>query len=39
MMSNIVGCPPEEVRCDMEVEVVYEKATDTVTLAKLKPAG
>jgi uncharacterized OB-fold protein len=39
MMSNIVGCPPEEVRCDMRVEVVFEKATEEITLARFRPAG
>lgn len=39
LMSNVVGCRPEEVCCDMEVEVVFEKATDTITLAKFRPAG
>jgi len=38
MMTNIVGCPPEEVECDMRVEVVFEKATEEITLAKFRPA-
>jgi hypothetical protein len=37
MMSNIVGCDPETVTIGMEVEVVFEDATDEVTFAKFKP--
>lgn len=39
MMSNIVGCIPDEVHCDMNVEVVFEKATEEFTLPKFKPIG
>ncbi len=39
MMSNIVGCDPETVRCDMRVEVVFERATDAFTLPKFRPAA
>ncbi|MCY4487456.1 MAG: Zn-ribbon domain-containing OB-fold protein [Deltaproteobacteria bacterium] len=38
MLSNVTGCKPEEVRCDMPVEVVYEDITDEVTLPKFRPA-
>jgi len=37
MMTNIVGCDPKEVRCEMPVEVVFERLTDDVTLPKFKP--
>lgn len=37
MMSNIIGCTPEEVRCDMGVEVVFDDVTEEVTLPKFKP--
>jgi len=37
LMSNIVGCKPEQVKCDMEVEVVFEDVTDEITLPKFKP--
>ena len=37
MMSNIVGCSPQDVHCDMEVQVVFDKVTDAITLAKFKP--
>jgi uncharacterized OB-fold protein len=41
MMSNLVGieADPKRIRCDMPVEVVYEKLTDEITLALWKPAG
>jgi len=38
MLSNVIGCKPEEVRCDMPVEVVFEDITDEVTLPKFRPA-
>lgn len=37
MMTNIVGCEANEVRCDMPVEVVFEKLTDEITLPKFRP--
>jgi hypothetical protein len=37
MLSNIVGCRPEDVTCDMPVEVVFEKLNDEFTLPKFKP--
>jgi len=39
MMSNIVGCPPEKVKCDMEVEVVFDDVTQEITLPKFKPVS
>lgn len=39
MMSNIVDCKPEQVKCDMEVEVVFEEVADEVTLPKFKPVS
>jgi uncharacterized OB-fold protein len=38
--TNIVGVDPDpkHLRCDMEVEVVFEDITDTVSLPKFKPA-
>ena len=38
MMSNIVGCDPDDVRSEMAVEVVFDKLSDTLTLPKFKPA-
>jgi hypothetical protein len=39
MMTNIVGCDPNEVRIGMEVEVVFDDVTPEVTLPKFKPVG
>ncbi len=38
MLSNVMGCKPEEVRCDMPVEVAFEDITDEMTLPKFRPA-
>ena len=39
MLSNVVGCAPDSVRCDMRVEVFFEKLDDEFTLPKFKPVG
>jgi len=41
MMTNIVGCPqtPEALQLDMDLEVTFEKQTDTIALPMFKPAG
>ena len=39
LMSNIVGCAPEQVKCDMEVEVVFDDVTEDFTLPKFKPVA
>jgi len=41
MMSNLINIKPDPavVKCDMPVEVVFEKQTDEVTLALFQPAG
>ena len=39
MMSNIIGCSPEKVQCDMPVEVVFDDLTEEFTLPKFKPLG
>ena len=36
LLSNIVGCSPEEVRCDMPVEVIWEDINEEFTLPKFK---
>ncbi len=38
MLSNIVGCDFNDLRCDMPVEVTFEKLTDEFTLPKFRPA-
>ncbi|MEE9568902.1 MAG: Zn-ribbon domain-containing OB-fold protein [Candidatus Binatia bacterium] len=37
ILSNVVGVPPEEVTCDMPVEVAFEDVTSEITLQKFKP--
>jgi hypothetical protein len=37
LLTNIVDCPPGEVKCDMPVEVVWVDIDDAVTLPKFKP--
>ena len=37
MLSNIVGCDPGDVECDMPVEVIFEKLDDNFNLPKFKP--
>jgi uncharacterized OB-fold protein len=39
--TNIVGVDPDpkNLRCDMEVEVVFDDLTDTISLPKFRPAG
>jgi uncharacterized OB-fold protein len=37
MMSNIVGCAPETVECDMEVGIVFDDVNEEMTLPKFRP--
>jgi uncharacterized OB-fold protein len=37
LMSNIIGCPPEKVKCDMKVKVVFDDVTESITLPKFQP--
>ena len=37
LLTNIVDCPPGEVKCDMPVEVVWVDIDDAITLPKFKP--
>jgi len=41
MASNLVNVAPDpqHVKCDMPVEVVFEKLTDDVTIPLFQPAG
>ena len=41
MMSNLIGIEPDpkKIRCDMPVEVVFEKLTEEITLPLFRPAG
>ena len=38
VISNVVGCPVEELKVDMPLEVVFEDVTPDWTLFKFKPA-
>jgi uncharacterized OB-fold protein len=38
MLTNIVGCAPDEVRIGMPVEIVFDDATEEITLPQFKPA-
>jgi hypothetical protein len=38
ILTNIVGCSPSEVQCDMPVEVTWEDVTKQFSLPKFKPA-
>jgi uncharacterized OB-fold protein len=39
LLSNIVGCRPEEVTCEMGVEVFWKDVNDEVSLPLFKPAA
>jgi hypothetical protein len=38
LLTNVVGCPPDDVRIGMRVEVVFDDVTAEVTLPKFRPA-
>ena len=37
ILTNIVGCPPEEIRIGMPVEVEFEDATPEIGLPRFRP--
>ena len=37
LLSNIVGCKPQDVRCDMPLEVTWEDINEEFSLPKFKP--
>ena len=41
LLSNLVGVAPDpkQIRCDMPVEVCFEKLTDEISLPMFRPAG
>src|SRR5262245_7457369 len=41
LLSNLVGIAPDpkQIRCDMPVEVCFEKLTDEISLPMFRPAG
>ena len=38
LMTNIVGCPPEDLRIGMPVRVTFEPVSDEVSLPLFQPA-
>jgi len=38
LVSNVVGCPPQDVRVNMPVVAVFEDVSPEFTLVKFKPA-
>jgi len=38
-LTNIVGCRPDEVKCDMVVEVIWEDITEEFSLPKFRPVS
>ena len=39
MMTNVVGCPPDDVSIGMAVTVTWEPLSDGRRLALFRPAG
>ena len=39
VMSNLVGCDPEDVSVGMAVRVLFEEASEEMTLYRFEPAG
>ena len=39
MLSNVVGVPPEQLVCEMPVEIVFDDIVEGVTLPKFKPSS
>jgi uncharacterized OB-fold protein len=39
LVTNIVDCAPEDVRCDMQVVATFEEVSPDWTLVKFRPAG
>ena len=37
LLTNIIGCNPEEVVCDMQVEVIWDDITGDFSLPKFQP--
>ena len=39
ILTNIVGCNPDDVRCDMPVEIAWQDITEEFSLPNFKPAS
>lgn len=38
LLSNVIGIPPEDVRCEMKVKVTFDDVTADATVPKFTPA-
>jgi uncharacterized OB-fold protein len=38
-LSRIIGCQPEDVACDLKVELVWEDRTKEICLPLFQPLG
>ena len=38
LMTNVIGCPPEQVKIGMPVRVTFEDWTEEISVPKFKPA-
>jgi uncharacterized OB-fold protein len=39
LMTNVVGCAPDQVRIGLPVEVVFDDVSPEITLPKFRPRG
>lgn len=39
LMSNVIGCDVESVKCGLAVEVVFERWSDEITMPKFRPVA
>ena len=39
LMSNVIGCDVESVKCGLAVEVVFEHWSDEITMPKFRPVA
>jgi hypothetical protein len=39
MMSNVVGCDVESVKCGVAVEVIFEQWSAEITMPKFRPVA
>lgn len=39
LMSNVIGCGVESVKCGLAVEVVFERWSDEITMPKFRPVA
>lgn len=37
LMSNLIDCKLEDIKCDMDIEVVFDDVTEEVSLPKFRP--